>query len=333
MAALALRVVALSGAGRQARPFPPPPTREQVCGVNLTFQGLTVVTEQYGSLPWFEPAIIGLTPADRQRVYAAKHATGRDTHAIVGFSTSASPIYDEAGQPYQQIFTYSCEQEPARFLSLIEELILNGLIPIIALDGDDGMNPEHGAPNALRQLPILIALLKSSRYGDLTRYCLIVRFWDGVFYGATAEAIQGFGRAFRALAPLGYLGIEHQPGRIPVGGGADDYRPGGRMVDYDVIFGEFNYSNDTPPSDDNWQVLGRMLGPDYVRPPDQPADDDPHPPWYLETGTLRGGVIVPYFYVPFEWEGAYYWVRSLSTAAQEAQRRAYIRAEGARYTG
>ncbi len=83
----------------QPKPLRPPvPTRDQVCSVRLTFQGLTVDTADHGTLPWFEAALTSLSAGDRARVYAAKHAAG-DTHCIVALTWN----YDEPGQPYGNI--------------------------------------------------------------------------------------------------------------------------------------------------------------------------------------------------------------------------------------
>lgn len=295
-------------------PFPAAPDRNQVCSIGLTFQGLTVTTREFGTLPWFEPGYQCLDPEDRAAVRAAKHLAG-DTHLILEFFTDTGSIYNEPFQPYQGFISPSMEQNPAFFLSLVEEVIINGFIPIIVFDGDDGDNPAHGYPNALRQLPILVNLLKSSSYGDLNAYVLYARFWDGVFYGSSPENIANFGAQFRTLLPNGYLAIEHQPGKIPAGEGGGDYQPGGRMSTYDVICGEFDW---LPHNDATWQVLGRMVRP-YTRPSDQPSGDDPNPPFYLAPGSPRG----PYFYVVFEY-AEYQWVRGQVTAEDIQTQRSYF---------
>lgn len=304
--------------------FPPVPTRDQVLGMKISFQGLTVKTVQFGTIPWFEPGIVSLNADDRQSVYAAKKAAG-DTHLILGFSTGGI-LYDEPGNPFQQFIQPDYEANPSLFLSLVEEIILNGFVPVIAFDGDDADNPEHGYPNALRQLPILVSLMKTSKYADLNSYVLYARLWDGVFYGSSPENIKAFGAAFRALLPNGYLAIEHNTGHIPVGGGPGDYAPGGKMVDYDVIMSEFDNGTATASTanDSIWQVVGRLLGPNWVRPPEMPASDDSlHPPWYLAPGNSRG----PYYAVAFEFD-EYRWVRGQVSDAQMKTERAYMRQIG-----
>ena len=127
-----------------------------------------------------------------------------------------------------------------------------------------------------------------------------------------------FGEKFREVLPLGYLAIEHTPGNIPAGEGGGDYAVGGLMTTYDTMMGEYN----TFHEDSYWQIAGRMISP-YHRPPDQPAGDDPHPPFYLAPNNPRG----PYFYVVFEptIAGVYEWCRGRTTQTAMKQEDQYIR--------
>lgn len=318
-------------------PFPVAPSRDQVCGIKITAQGLTVTISSgpyAGTYPWFEPGLQCLPDlVSRQEVYAAKKAAG-DEHLILEFSTNSGSIYNEGGQPFQAFITPSFEQNPAQFLALVEEVIQAGFVPIVVYDGDNGDNPVDGYPNALRQLPILDALMQTSGHGDLRPYILFARFWDGVFYGSSPENIQNFGTQFRALNPNGYLAIEHQPGRIPVGGGPGDYAPGGKMDGYDVVCSEFDNGlprNDDPtgnnPGCSMWQVVGRMVQP-YIRPAEQPPTTDSYPPPFYFVASPRG----PRYYCAFEFD-IYPWVRSAVSAAQVQADRAYLRAMNVGYTG
>src|SRR5712671_6679527 len=97
--------------------------------------------------------------------------------------------------------------------------------------------------------------------------------------------VKAFGALFRSLLPSGHLALEHSIGHLPCGEGGKDFQPGGVMADYDVVLSEFNRF---PCGDEVWQIAARLLGPAYVRPPDQPKSDDPRPPWYLAPGTVRG---------------------------------------------
>src|SRR6266851_4043737 len=57
-------------------PLPPPlpttPSREAVCRVQTTFQGLTVDGLGVGTLPWFDPFLASLDASERVLVYTAK---------------------------------------------------------------------------------------------------------------------------------------------------------------------------------------------------------------------------------------------------------------------
>ena len=294
--------------------LPPAPTRDQVCGVKLTFQGLTV-----NGVPWFEPWIqaVGM---DRQAVYAAKRAAG-DTHVIVEL-LPAEPIYNEP--PFDRFVSPDFEANPAAFRALVEEIIKAGFIPIVAFNGDNGDSPVDGHPNALRQLPILAELFKSGR--DITPYILFARLYDGVFYGSAPANIAAFGKAFRQLLPDGYLGIEHNVGHIPVGNGTADWQSDGMMGSYDVLFQEF--ANWPERGDQIWQIAARVLGPKYKRPADQPAGDDPNPPNYFQAGSARG----PYFPIAFEY-AEYDWVRGRIAAADVEAARNYFKSIGYAYIG
>lgn len=139
-------------------------------------------------------------------------------------------------------------------------------------------------------------------------------------YGWTPDQIEAFGAQFRALCPTGYLAIEHSTGHIPLGEGPTDWTPTGRMKDYDVLLSEFDPDN--LHQDSTWQIAGRLLGPRYRRPADQPSGDDPAPPWYLSQGSPRG----PFGVCAFEYD-TYNWVRGKSATAVQANR-AYLTAMG-----
>ena len=103
------------------------------------------------------------------------------------------------------------------------------------------------------------------------------------------------------------------------------------MDGYDVLMSEFADSAQPAEGNDTiWQVIARCVRP-YHRPADQPAWDDPTPPFYL-VDSPRG----PRYYCAFEYNyawGAYGWVRHYCTADEVAQHRAYIKSTGATYAG
>jgi hypothetical protein len=298
--------------------FPPVPTRAQVCGIRMSFQGLTVDVGA-GPIGWFEAALCCLSPAQRQIVYAAKHAAG-DTHALVFFSAGV-PLYPEANQPYADYQCPNYEANPAAFVALVAEVRQQGFLAAVFLQENQDVST--------RLLPIAVKALQGAAVRDLTQDAIFVPGFDGVFYGWTPEQVVAWGQLFRSICPHGYLGIEHNTGHIPVGEGTADWAHGGRMDPFDVVLSEFDPWGPGRPSlvagDGVWQIAARLLGPAYRRPPDQPVADDPHPPWYL-VDCSRG----PRYAIAFETD-TYWWVRNQVSLAEVQRKRDYFTALGYRY--
>ncbi|HEY8039878.1 MAG TPA: hypothetical protein VIF15_08805 [Polyangiaceae bacterium] len=302
--------------------FPAAPTRAGVLSVKLTFQGLTVTLPTYGAIPWFEPAITSLDAASRKLVYQAKHAAG-DTH--IGMAVSWAYMND-GGYSYPVPGLDLTGNLPA-FRALVVEAIENGFTPVIFLAGD-GESPAGGGyndPNGwtygyswlMAHLPAIVASLQQPF--DLTPYCLLVPGWDGVMPGWQPSELDAYLLQARSLLPNGYVGLELASGTCHWGGGAANYTsPSGQALD--AILQEFP---GPPTGDQVWQIAARELGPAYVRPPDQPAGDDPSPPFYLPGGTPRG----PWFVVAYEYD-EYRWVRAQVTATQIQTERQYLATMG-----
>lgn len=341
-------------------PLPAPPTRDEILNVRITFQGLTVRTQQFGDLPWFEAALPWLRQTDREAAYAAKHASpawnpSGDTHALVMLPWGP-PLYDHPRQPYSRDrfgpldWTSGGTAIDGRLADLVHEVIANGFRDVLLfLGGDDG---ERGYPIAMRQLDLVHDALSDSKYGDLRPYVVAIPGWDGVFSGYSPRHVADFGAKCRRL--FRYCGIEHRTGQIPTGGGARDYAPGGTMTDYDLILSEFDrittgqrtWNRDRSgrgSADDAesghriseyeihmkgvWNVAARLLGPAYVRPPDQPADNDPGSgasKAYLRIPSPRG----PYAACAFEWTGEYDWVRHRESSDDITRDRRYLQSLG-----
>ena len=303
------------------QPLPPVPSRERICGVNMTFQGLTVQTQAFGALPWFEAALTSLSSADRQAVYAAKHKAG-DTHCIVALTWN----YDEPNQPYNGMGRDLTSDLPA-FAAIVREVIIAGFTPIVMLGGDGQTFSDVGWTYGYTWLMNNLAAIVKA-LGELAPYCLFCPGWDGVFgnFAATWQPSQiaAFGQLFRSLLPAGHLALEFSTGYSHLGGGSADYMPGAPMSYFDVILSE--YDQDLHQNS-CWQINARLEA-HYVRPPDQPAGDDPHPPFYLAAGTLRG----PYYHCAFEWD-EYPWVRSQISAAGVQTNRDYLKAQGCAFMG
>lgn len=314
--------------------LPAPPSRDRACRIRLSFSGLTVTTQQYGTLPWYDMALFALTnPADREAVYAAKAAAG-DRHCLMSFDPDEGGHVNRLG-PYADILIpYSHMLHPDRMRADTREVITHGFTPLINLGCDNEGDGQH-LTRALERLQALVICLQADEV-DLTPYVVVMPGWDGTFYGWDPAEIETFGHTFRALLPNGYLAIEHDPGHVPIGGGAGDWSLHGPMSTYDIILSEFQF----PPSptlspeahaaymQQVWQVALRLLGPAWV----PPADADAYmttayaiSKWYLREGTPRG----PYYPVAFEWDGGTFaWVQGGTTSANNAQERAYLSALG-----
>lgn len=303
-----------------------PPSRDELLGLDgkghITFQGLLVNTKQFGTLPGFEACLPWLYIEDRLSWYSAKKITG-DTHALFQLPFGP-PLYDEPNQPYNSSnfpaldWTNGNTSIDSRTTDLIQELLLNGFNKILLFLGGDG---QSGYPIASRQLELLAQ--NDLYYHSLYKYCVVLPGWDGVFYGWDPSQIVQLGQQFRSIWPDGYLGLEHNIGHIPLGEGGDDFKPNGRMQDYDLILSEFDYNLH---QDSTWQILGRMIRP-YNRPSDQPSGDDPNPPYYLSTPNPRGR----WGYCAFEF-GEYEFVRD-SIVTTVIQNRNYLKSMGCTFTG
>lgn len=311
--------------------FPAVPTRDEMLGVKITFQGLVVDTAQFGKLPWFEACLAWLSPSDRQAAYKAKHLAG-DTHCIVHIPCGPA-LYDEPGQPYSadrfgplDWMNGNTKVDP-KLTALIREVVSNGFKALLFLGGD---SPEN-QPIGMKHLDLLHD--NEDFRTILFKYCVVIPGWDGIFYGWTPEQIVDWGLKFRTLFPTGYAGLEYSAGHIPVGEGGADYLPRGagqdphsnpgRMTDFDLILGEYD---DNLHQDSTWQILNRMER-NYIRPADQPAGDDPARVFYMGTPNPRGR----FYHLVFEF-GMYEYVRGSSVEHVNANR-AYLRAMGAEFVG
>lgn len=275
-------LVALSPGG--AGPLPPRPTRTALIQPRLTFQGLLYPTTQFGMLPGFEACLPWLTPADRQVVYAAKHAAG-DTHCIITIPDGV-PLYDEPNQAYSPDkfgpldWTSGNTRIGPELPALIREVIAAGFPQILLYLGGDGGGDAYTI--AYTQVDLLHA--NEDFRENLYQFCVILPGWDGVFYGWPLEQVQPWSDKIRALWPDAVVGLHYSTGHIPLGEGGSDFQPGGRMANFDLLVGEFD---DQVHQDSTWQILNRLEA-HYVRPSDQPAGDDPDRVYYLAGSSPRG---------------------------------------------
>jgi len=311
----------------------PPPSRDEVIAVRAGFQGETVTTSQWGTYPVFGPETTTLNDDDLN-AQCSQLASRGWTHGEIAISWQ----YAEPGflMPVPGAdLTQNLPELARRMVIMLQHF----KVVMLFLAGDGRSNPPnttgpwtyndpvghtYGFEWLMANFPRIATYLKSENpYGDLTQYTLFMPGYDGVFYGwgndgepdLQPQRVVDFGNLFRSVLPNGYLGIEHTPGHIPVGEGDSDWVAGGRMQVYDVILSEFFWP---VTGDQVWQIVGRLIHP-YHRPADQPAGDDPNPPFYLKDPTPRG----PVSYVPFEY-ATYPWTRGQVTAEQVLQARQYL---------
>lgn len=292
-------------------PFPKPPARDQVLNGQTTQQGLVINTAQFGAMPWWGACWAWLTAADRKTAAAQLLAHG-DTICLIQLPCGV-PLYDEPNQFYSPDKFGPLELTEDGLVALIAEALTLGFTAVwLFLGGDDG---QRGYPVAVAQTQRIGPALAVSSFGDLNQWVLQLPGWDGVFYGYSPQQIAEFATLARSAGAI-YVGLEHSTGHIPVGNGAADYASGGLMTGFDLVLGEF----DEDRFDDTvWQILPRMIGSAYRRPPEQPSGDDPNPPCYLSPASPRGAFV----YRVFEYY-IYSWVRGASADRVQASRQRFL---------
>jgi len=328
--------------------LPEAPPRASVCGVQTHFQGIWYETREFGRFPG---AFLALLADDDRAAAIAQHQAAGDTHVTMDLTGA----YREPAAIYPERLKngHDWSNDLPGIKARVREAIVAGLFVDIALGGDGRSvndNPSFGQYNdpvgdtyghewLMANLERIVTAFRGDAGSeapdgeDLTRYMLFRPGYDGVFFGwgdppgqpdRQPARVLAFGAKFRSILPDGYVCIEHGIGTIPVGEGGREYAGG--MQTYDVIMSEF--PNWPDRGDAVWQVAARLLGPAYRRPADQPAGDDPHPPFYLAPGTPRG----PYVTCAFEF--AKFPESRGQIPPDEVQRaRDYYRALGYTFTG
>jgi hypothetical protein len=331
----------ITGLERSAATLPfPPPTRDEALAIRVGFQGETVTTSEYGTFPAFGPETTTLNDDDLH-AYCSQLAARGWTHGEIAISWAYSEPNFLMPVPGRDL-TQDLPELARRIVIMLQHF--KAVCVFLAGDGmsaqpnPDGSYPyndpighTYGYEWLGQAFPHIGAYLQSGNpYGDLTKYCVFVPGYDGVFYGwgipgevpdQQPDRVVHFGQLFRQVLPDGYLGIEHSTGKIPVGEGGSDWNINGRMMVYDAVLSEFEW-----PTTGNqvWQIVARLTHP-YNRPPDQPAGDDPNPPFYLAHNNPRG----PVYYCAYEY-ATFQWTRGQVTAEQVQQSRDYFAVMGCR---
>jgi hypothetical protein len=313
------------------KPLPPIPSRQELLGINTSFMGGIIIdSPTYKKMPWWDAALSWCDLATRQLVYAAKKAnqaqlaTGPETHCILEVPSGA-PLYNEWNQFYDPAkfgpldWTNRLTKLDKQFDDLCFEIIEAGFKVHIAMDENFHVS-------------IQVIQLVAQRLKDLgiSKYCVAMPGYDGVFYGWPPDWIAEWFNTSRAINPDLSLIMEFDPGHIPVGNGPADYAPDGLLKNCDGILAETRW----PPDNTIWGVFERCyLG--YKQPPDQDVDFPPAPFYLLDCD--RG----PRYFNGFETNWPYNWVRInpdnddevTAARAQLSQIRGYFRSVGSQYNG
>lgn len=275
--------------------LPPPPTRDELCGGRCSFQGLTILTRQYGKLPLFDPAIQWLDlQQDRLDAYAVKRAAG-DT--IVNMALSSQ--YASPNQAYTHIRGRDFSEDlPTMRARIVEALTLGGMRGVwLMLAGDgEGAGPGYNDPNGWTYGHDWLMSNFARIYAglaDLAPYIVWIPGYDGVVpaWQPWSKVNDWLMRARSIVGPVGHLGLELSAGYWVWSGETNDYlTPAGQCLDLVLYEGPYPMGppdNPVPPNftsqpndvrapfDQVWQISKRLLGSKYRRPPEQPADDDP----------------------------------------------------------
>jgi len=297
----------------RSRSFIGEPTREQVCNVYCGFQGISILTTEFGWIPAFGPETSSLNDYDLIS-YCKQMKTFGFTHVEFDISWRYSEPDYQYPVPGRDLSNNL--DEVCRRLQLITD---QGMLVKLALAGDglsridrtynDPQGWTYGYEWLMENLARIIQALKNNVGRNLMKFCILVPGYDGVFYGWGREGevpdlqpqrVIDFFDYCRLLYSEGYYGLEHTEGNIPVGEGDEEWKTGARLDNIDTLFGEFNPFD--LHKDSTWQILGRFCRP-YIRPSDQPSDDDTNPAYYLHDCT-RG----KRFYIIYEIK-TYRWVR------------------------
>lgn len=323
-------------------PWPDPPTRDEACTVQIPFQGFTSRATSHGAFPAFGPETSSLSDADLQAYFDEIHADsarrlaqGLNPWTHVEFAVSWN--YRSASYQYP-IPGRDLSQNLGELRRRIALAIRAGFKICLFCAGDGlGAGPGYNDPvgwtygrewllaNFQR---IYDAMGPTADSPSCRPFIVFLPGYDGTdSYGwdNPENVIEWWQLARRVIdaGGEGYLGQEWSIGHCQLGGkwdGSPTYINGPAQA-LDVILQEFPASCPMPTADPDavFQMLGRMIRP-YNRPPEQPSDDDPTPPFYMGQGTPRGR----YYYCAYEY-GTYQWVRGQISAAQVELDRTYLK--------
>lgn len=278
-----------------AKSLPLPYTRQQMQNVKTSFQGMSVVTQQFGQIQAWGPELSGLNASDRQVYYTTKRLRG-DTHSELAISWNYA---NDNGFSYP-VPGVDLSNNLSTLRSLIIENInagFKGVLLFLAGDGEsnstftynDPVGWTYGRAWLMANFKRIHDYLK-----DLDDYIIYVPGYDGVWYGwATPEDLINWFIFAKITNQVKYLAVEFCTGITYWETENDFHTVAGRCLD--IVLQEFDGNLH---QDSFWQICARQVGPNYVRPPDQPQGDDPNPPWLLSGEDINP---IMYEYNTYQW--------------------------------
>lgn len=317
------------------RPLPPAPSRDALGAVRIGFQGVTASTQQYGDFPMFGPETTTLDDADLTAYCQQIRAAGF-THGEIAVSWAYREpgfLMPVPGRDLSNDLPELCR----RIRLMLTAGGLTGVVLFMAGDGrsrpknPDGTYPYNDPVGDTYGYEWLMEhtsrIWSAVMAAGLHRHTIPCPGYDSVWYGWGGDTdgvdrqparMKAWFDLLRAVDPGALIAVEHGAGKMVFGQGQADFEPGGTGENVDVVLGE--YPADVH-GDQVWQIVGRLIRP-YSRPADQPAGDDPNPPFVLVDSPRGRRVYVRYEYRTFDW------TRGRVTAAQVQADRAYLQALG-----
>lgn len=319
--------VALFGSHVSAA-FPVAPSRMDVLTARVGFQGLTVQTQQFGSIRAWGPELGSLTDTDADGYVRQVLAAGFSAcEFAVSWSYRGYPV---PGSDLSQNLP-ELKRRIKRAIQVGAPLGLKAVFLFCAGDGEGagpGYNDPSSSPNTFGRQWLLANFARI--YGamgptaddptDLRDWMVFVPGYDAcdAYQWSSGQNVADWWHLCRSILDRGgkgYQGFEWPAGQCQLGDGFPTYTPQNAGC-VDVWLLELP-PGPYPPRDDQsirqiTQQLGRMCRP-YHWP--AWAVDDPSPPFYGPFNTARGPAPV----IVYEFE-TYRWVRGITAADVNASR-------------
>jgi hypothetical protein len=283
-------------------------TRDQLINIQGGFLNHDVTTSEYGTIPWWDSFLGGLTPSDRIAVYQAKQARGL-THIVpqisinytenLGWSDGYPVMPTDYTGGLGTTQAGNATNTIGQFHDLLEEIITNGtypMYPIVSLAGgaqSNGPGPVWNYNDPVgwtyggQWLLASLDAIGTNCLDDplIQGNCVIMAGYE-ILDGGSPALIDQLQLAMRARFPNAVIALEIlQDYPFWENGPSDWTSPAGQATD--IFLAEMNPNPIWTIYDDaptEWQQFSaRMLGP--AKQHIDPSNDGP---WYFAAGTPRG---------------------------------------------